>query len=95
VRLRRHAGCPSRIRDHAAAQTHHAVAELDPALEAEAVVVHGDALAELRRAASASDLMVVGSRGYGPLHGAVAGSLSGRLMGARVSAAAAQLALGA
>lgn len=69
-----------RIRDQDAAQAHQAVAELDASLDAEAIVVRGNAFDELRRATSATDLVVIGSRGYGPLRGALSGSLSGRVI---------------
>ena len=66
--------------DMAEAQTRRAVAELDPSLNAEAVVLRGDPLHEVRRCTSEADLLVVGSRGYGPMRGAMSGTLSGRLM---------------
>jgi nucleotide-binding universal stress UspA family protein len=69
-----------RILDYDTAQAHQAVAELDASLDAEAIVVRGNAFDELRRATWATDLAVIGSRGYGPLHGALSGSLSGRLI---------------
>jgi len=69
-----------RMRETAEAQTRRAVAELDASLNAEAVVLRGDPLHELRRCASEADLMVVGSRGYGPLRGVMSGTLSGRLL---------------
>jgi nucleotide-binding universal stress UspA family protein len=69
-----------RMRDMAEAQTRRAVAELDPSLNANAVVLRGDPLDELRRCTSETDLLVIGSRGYGPLRGVMSGTLSGRLM---------------
>lgn len=69
-----------RMHDMAEAQTRRAVAELDPSLNPEAVVLRGDPLHELRRCTSEADLLVVGSRGYGPLRGVMSGTLSGRLM---------------
>jgi nucleotide-binding universal stress UspA family protein len=69
-----------RTYDQAARSTREVVAELDPSLHAEAIVVRGDKVDEPRRAMSPTDLLVVGSRGYGPLRGAVSGSLSGRLI---------------
>jgi nucleotide-binding universal stress UspA family protein len=68
------------VYDRAARSTRQTVAELDASLDAEAIVVRGDKLGELRRAMSQQDLLVIGSRGYRPLRGAVSGSLSGRLM---------------
>jgi nucleotide-binding universal stress UspA family protein len=69
-----------RIREQAAAETRRAVAELEGSFDAEAIVVRGDVLEELRRATADTDLLVVGSRGYGPLRGVLSGSLSGRLI---------------
>lgn len=69
-----------RMYDRAARSTRQTVAELDGSLDAEAIVVRGDKLGELRRAMSQHDLLVIGSRGYRPLRGAVSGSLSGGLM---------------
>lgn len=69
-----------RMHDMDEAQTRRAVAELDPSLNAEAVVLRGDPLDELRRCASGADLLVVGSRGYGPVRGVMSGTLSARLM---------------
>jgi nucleotide-binding universal stress UspA family protein len=69
-----------RIHDMAEAQTRRAVTELDPSLNAEAVLLCGDPVHELRRCTSEADLLVVGSRGYGPLRGVMSGTLSGRLM---------------
>jgi nucleotide-binding universal stress UspA family protein len=69
-----------RMYDQVARSTRKTVAELDPSLNAEAIVVRGDKLDELRRAMSPSDPLVVGSRGYGPLRGTVSRSPSGRLI---------------
>lgn len=69
-----------RMHDMAEAQTRRAAAELDPSLNAEAVVLRGDPLHELRRCTSDTDLLAVGSRGYGPVRGVMSGTLSGRLM---------------
>ena len=56
------------------------VAELGPGLDADGVVVPGDPAEELVRASSSADLLVAGSRGYGPLHAVLAGAVSGRLI---------------
>jgi nucleotide-binding universal stress UspA family protein len=50
------------------------------ALDAERVVVTGGAAEELARAGLDSDLLVVGSRGYGPIHHTLLGSVSAKLM---------------
>lgn len=75
---------------HAPGHAHHGdaslAAELDRALEgegaanAERVVVRGGAVQGLCEAAPEVDLLVIGSRGYGPLHHALMGSVSAHLM---------------
>jgi nucleotide-binding universal stress UspA family protein len=65
-------------------------ASLDEALEAaladvqspdaERAVVTGGAAEEISRAGADSDLLVIGSRGYGPLHHTLLGSVSAKLM---------------
>jgi nucleotide-binding universal stress UspA family protein len=60
--------------------------ELDAALadvqapDAERVLLRGSAASSLAKACSQSDLLVVGSRSYGPLHHALLGSVSAKLM---------------
>lgn len=71
--------------DHSAERLRRGVAESlagqPEQLEAEVEIIHGDPLAELmRRSASGLDLLVVGSRGYGPLRRALLGSVSTRLV---------------
>jgi nucleotide-binding universal stress UspA family protein len=56
------------------------VAELPDALAAEAVLVVGEPETELARRTADADLMVVGSRGYGPHRAVLLGSVSGRLV---------------
>jgi nucleotide-binding universal stress UspA family protein len=56
------------------------VAELGRGLDADGVVVPGDPAEELVRASSSADVIVAGSRGYGPLHAVMAGAVSGRLI---------------
>jgi nucleotide-binding universal stress UspA family protein len=43
-------------------------------------LLHGDPAEELAKAAEHVDLLLVGSRGYGPVKGALLGSVSARLM---------------
>lgn len=53
------------------------LSSVDPGLEAEAVRLDGDPAVELVRASSGEvDLIVVGSRGYGPISRALLGSVS-------------------
>jgi nucleotide-binding universal stress UspA family protein len=70
----------SRIRERPLHDLHRIVAELAPGLDVDAVVVRGDPVEELVRASSSADLVVAGSRGYGPLHAVLAGAVSGRLI---------------
>jgi nucleotide-binding universal stress UspA family protein len=56
------------------------VAGLDPAVNARPVVLRGEPVDELARASSSVDLLITGSRGYGPLHAVLAGATSGRLI---------------
>jgi nucleotide-binding universal stress UspA family protein len=50
-------------------------------IELETLLLHGDAAEQIiRRAAGAVDLLFAGSRGYGPLHRALVGSVSGALV---------------
>jgi nucleotide-binding universal stress UspA family protein len=60
---------------------HEAVAELPSELRAQPVVAHGDAASELAaKAEEGVDLIVLGSRGYGPLRRVVLGSVSTELI---------------
>ena len=75
---------------HALKPSHHEASglaeELDRALEetgvpdAERVLLRGGAVQCLCEAGSETDLLVIGSRGYGPLHHALVGSVSAHLM---------------
>ena len=75
---------------HSLGEAHHGASplaeDLDRALEeagasdAERVVVRGGAVQCLCEAAPETDLLVIGSRGYGPLHHALVGSVSAHLM---------------
>jgi nucleotide-binding universal stress UspA family protein len=56
-----------------------AVTALSPELEAETVFVDGDPIRELTRASEESDVLVVGSRGHGPIGAVLVGSVSSRL----------------
>jgi nucleotide-binding universal stress UspA family protein len=57
-----------------------AVAVVPEDVDAESVVLAGDPSAELARASSELDLLVCGSRGYGPLGTVLLGSVSKRLL---------------
>jgi nucleotide-binding universal stress UspA family protein len=48
--------------------------------EAETVVLHGEPAGKLVEASEDSDVLVVGSRGYGPIHHVLVGSVSAKLM---------------
>jgi nucleotide-binding universal stress UspA family protein len=61
---------------------HAAVADLDPALRALPVRERGNPAVELvERAEEGVDLLVLGSRGYGPLRAVLLGSVSARAIG--------------
>jgi nucleotide-binding universal stress UspA family protein len=51
-------------------------------LEAESVLLHGDPAEALPEAGADLDLLMVGSRGYGPAKGAILGSVSAKLIAA-------------
>lgn len=57
-----------------------AVGSLPPDITAEPVVAIGEAAHELVEESAHADLMVVGSRGYGPHRAVLLGSVSGRLV---------------
>jgi nucleotide-binding universal stress UspA family protein len=75
---------------HAPGQEHHGgsqlAEDLDRALaeagvlDAERVLLKGGAVKGLCEAGTETDLLVIGSRGYGPLHHALVGSVSAHLM---------------
>jgi nucleotide-binding universal stress UspA family protein len=56
------------------------VAGLPEDIKAETVRLAGDPAEQLAERSAGVDLMVVGSRGYGPLHSVLVGGVSGRLM---------------
>jgi nucleotide-binding universal stress UspA family protein len=56
------------------------VAQLDPAVCARSLVLRGEPVHELATASSSVDLLVAGSRGYGPMHAVLTGATSGRLI---------------
>jgi nucleotide-binding universal stress UspA family protein len=60
-------------------QLERAVASLPPEVKAEAVFVDGDPIRELTRASEECDVLVVGSRGHGPIGAVLTGSVSSRL----------------
>ena len=74
------AAAARRIRERPLDELRRLVADLAPGLDAQADVVSGDPAEELVRASTCADLIVVGSRRYGPLHAVLAGAVSGRLI---------------
>ena len=57
-----------------------AIAKIDAELGAEAEFRIGDAVRILSEASEQLDLLVLGSRGYGPLHAVMVGGVAGRLV---------------
>jgi nucleotide-binding universal stress UspA family protein len=58
----------------------HAAAGIDPDLRPNVVLRKGDTVDELEAASADLDLLVIGSRGYGPLRSVLVGGVSGRLV---------------
>jgi nucleotide-binding universal stress UspA family protein len=56
------------------------VNRLAASVEAEGAVVMGDPVDELRRQTEELDLLITGSRGYGPLRATLVGGVTGRLL---------------
>jgi nucleotide-binding universal stress UspA family protein len=74
------AAAARRIRERPVDGLRRIVAELDADVEADAAVLYGEPAEELVRESFSADLVVAGSRGYGPLHALLAGAVSGRLV---------------
>jgi nucleotide-binding universal stress UspA family protein len=74
------AAAARRIRERPLDDLRRVVAELDHGVDADAAVLYGEPAEELVRASFSADLVVAGSRGYGPLHALLAGAVSGRLI---------------
>ena len=74
------AAAARRIRERPLDDLRRVVAELHPGVDADAAVLYGEPAEELVRASFSADLIVAGSRGYGPLHALLAGAVSGRLI---------------
>jgi nucleotide-binding universal stress UspA family protein len=67
-------------RVEAESQLRNVVADLDSGVPVEAEALVGDPAEVLRDFSEGLDLLVVGSRGYGPLRAVLLGSVSRRLM---------------
>ena len=68
------------VDDHAHDVSEHALAELPPWVTAESAVEHGDPARALARHGVDLDLLVIGSRGYGPLRRTLLGGVSADVM---------------
>ena len=64
----------------AAADLATAVRRLASSVEADSAIVVGDPVDELRRQTKELDLLITGSRGYGPLRATLLGGVTGRLL---------------
>jgi nucleotide-binding universal stress UspA family protein len=73
-----HEGTPVHDRTALAERLDEAVAELGGT--AEGIVLDGDPAGKLAEAADGADMLVLGGRGYGPLHHVLVGSVSSKLM---------------
>ena len=77
---------PEEYRDYKKKEWEHvyeqAVHRVPDEISTEPLLLHGDPADALTDAAGDVDLLVLGSRGYGPLKGTVLGSVSARIMAA-------------
>jgi nucleotide-binding universal stress UspA family protein len=70
----------SDLEDKSRADLDEAVGRLPSDVEAEAVFLTGDPAHELAGQTGTLDLLITGSRGYGPLHAVMAGGVTGRVL---------------
>ena len=75
-----YAGQVERLREHARAALDERVADIDPCVLAAGVLLEGDAADGLGEMSKVVDLMVIGSRGNGPLGAVLLGEVSGKVM---------------
>jgi nucleotide-binding universal stress UspA family protein len=68
------------LHERATRELEDAIVKIDAELGAEAEFKIGDAVQILTEASQRLDLLVVGSRGYGPLHAVMVGGVAGRLV---------------
>ena len=69
-----------KLRDRASAELDEAVAKLDGEPRGEPFFAVGNAAEILAEASEELDLLVLGSRGYGPLHSVLVGGVAGRVV---------------
>lgn len=67
------------LHEHFRAQLDRAMAAVPASVDAEAVLLSGEPAAALAEAATGLDLLILGSRGYGPLRRLLVGSTSAKL----------------
>ena len=68
------------VREHARTALEDRVASLDTTVRAEAVLIEGDPADALVEISATADLLVMGSRGYGPLRAVLLGGVSGKVI---------------
>ena len=68
------------LRERASRELESAMATIDAELGAEAEFTVGDAAQVLAEASEQLDLLLVGSRGYGPMRAVMVGGVAGRLV---------------